>query len=353
MTVITWNIDCKAAGVGGSAAAILKHLQDVCSDTPVKTMVALREVGQESLDTILRSRWVQQHFRASNIQPPPAQLMERQIQNLHYERPAYKALPLGRPTLEDILVDEPGQQLGFTATMTEMASTRSFHVMLISADVPIQRSFRIPLARGNDGLVADFCSLGSSHEDDVVRVCTTDLYDVSRVVGRRGSKQDCDSEVILALCERGSSVGYNIVGSIVTGDTDPHAVHEPKRPSTNADETYLRDVWLDGPPEVIPKFKPGQRDFSDGLARGNTWGYQHSFKKRNGRRAERILSAGAWKAVRLCEGEQLTRGLRRLGVGAKTEVKAFKYVSTEEFYGPGGMHSMKSVVPQVSFRDKD
>lgn len=91
---------------------------------------------------------------------------------------------------------------------------------------------------------------------------------------------------------------------------------------------YSKTLGESGPEEAVPNLKPFQRDFTKGQTRGNTWGYQQASGKRHGKRMDKILYTGFLEYDPLRYGEQLTRGMRRLGVDLKTTVEAYRHDKT-------------------------
>jgi hypothetical protein len=122
------------------------------------------------------------------------------------------------------------------------------------------------------------------------------------------------------------------------------------REFSKAGDVKLRDAGEEGPEIPIPALKPFQRDLTNGLAKGYMWGYQHPNGKRRGKRMDKILYTGGLVIVPIESGEEVARGIARLGVGLRTEVQATKSESEEEFISKSGRVTVKLSVECYSIR---
>lgn len=198
-------------------------------------------------------------------------------------------------------------------------AAKSFTFTMFSKDLPVVSTFRSPLATvmGRDVLAIDIPlkRLASSDERDVLRLCNTQLE----------AFQDTRHNQLVSvskLLKDDAQMGCNVLAGLVAGDMYLQLKIEHQYPK--ADDIQLQDAWENGPEEATPKHKPGQKDLTNGRARGNTWGYQQDDGSRRGARRDKILYTGSLQGVPLIHGQELTRGIRRLGIGLKATVKACK-----------------------------
>lgn len=292
INVISWNLNVLWVGVAARAKAALDHLQQTCEDTPVRTLIILQEVCRRSLDALLRHEWVQRRFAITKLEPP-----------------------------KSITSDIAGPTFVMTESVWE--SSRHFTIMLVSTDVPIAHGFRVPFMGviGEDLLVADI-PLTKSHKEQRTR-------DVLRVCNMRFQPTSCDKvwrlprlALISSVCKGNPLMNCNVVAGLVAGDVA--TVVQREHEYTKNEAVRLRDAWEDGSKGAIPVRTTNRVDVTNGLAKGYTWGYQNRTERRAGGRRDKILYTGSLEIVPLTGGEQLTRGMRRLGVGLKTTVNAYK-----------------------------
>lgn len=107
-----------------------------------------------------------------------------------------------------------------------------------------------------------------------------------------------------------------IVAGLVGGDMN--AIDRSEHEFHKASDVDLKDVWEDIPTPPVPFLKPFQKDFSYGRARGNIWGYQ-SNKPRERKRMDKFFYTGSIETVALCEAQDVTGRLGRLGIGLKMD----------------------------------
>lgn len=292
LTVISWNINFPNPDTKARTVEILNHLARLCEDGPRHTVIMFQEVCKDSLEAVLENSWVQRFFKLSDV-----------------------------ASLESFYTEIAGDS--FIMKQLDLQAPHYFTAMMISKDLPVSNAFRVPLVskQGRDALTVDIPleSLESSDNSDTVRLCTTHLESLDSIEYRRAQLV-----VISKLLKSDVQMGQNVVAGLVAGDMNSTQKIEHDFPQ--AEDIQLQDAWQDGPEQAIPILKPFQRDLTNGLARGNTWGYQQENGKKNrtGRRLDKMLYTGLLQCVPLTHGKQLTRGIRRLGVDLKTTVQCYR-----------------------------
>jgi hypothetical protein len=122
---------------------------------------------------------------------------------------------------------------------------------------------------------------------------------------------------------------YKIAAGLVGGDMN--SIDKAEHELHKREDIDLKDVWEDVPAPPIPKLKPFQRDLTFGRAKGNTYGYQ-SDANRARQRLDKFFHSGALETIPLDEFDATTGRLSRLGLGLKTEVDAWEWISSPRIH---------------------
>lgn len=314
--VITWNLEAFTPGSKVRATAAIDHLMEEIGGLPTRTIIALQEVREQSLSAMLESNWVKRNFKVSNVSPQ-----------------------------EDVQDDVVGDS--FIMKNLAWSVTPYFTTMPVSNDMPAVAGFRVPFKTpmGRDALLVDVAVQNpnsSRSKADVLRICTTHLE--SLYTGRRYRLGQL--ALISALLKGDVPTDYNVVAGLVAGDMN--AIDKSEHEYLKMDDVLLEDTWENGPKEDFSMPKPFKKELTNGLARGNTWGYQQPSGKRNGKRLDKILYTGSLESIPLTGVEQLTGAVRRLGVGLRTSIEAYRREFTFTIINRQGKESTKTEVKVFS-----
>ena len=298
--VVSWNIYMKAPDPA-RVSATLTYLRSRFGNIPCRQVIMFQEVRLESLQAILDDPWVQTNFVVSNVCPP------------------------------DSLYTGFSSE-SFVTKRLDWTAVYYFTLMLVSKDMDILDCFRVPFITrmGRDALALDIrvCSPGLQAQalqpeqqqlPHSVRLCTThleSLWENKRLALRPGQLAS-----LSAVLKDTPSPKSNSIGGLVGGDMN--AIEDTEHEWHKQPGVDLRDVWEDVPAPPIPKRKGGQRDYTNGRARGATWGC-HTHGSRRFRRFDKFFYAGLVEAVALSETDDVTGKLGRLGIDLKTEVDAWE-----------------------------
>ncbi|KAI1194797.1 Endonuclease/exonuclease/phosphatase [Nemania serpens] len=284
LKVVSWNLECFGPDPAARASAALVYLEHTFGKAPTDLVVMLQEICPESLQAILEHAWVQRNFTLSNIDAPAP-----------------------------VIVDIPGPS--FTMRETLWEGDRYFTLMMVSKTLPMSKCFRLPFTTkmGRDALVVD---IAISNFNESFRLCTTHLE--SLWIGKPYRLGQLTS--ISALLKGKSVPNGKIIGGMVGGDMN--AFTQPEHGNHKIPEVDLNDVWEDEPAPLLPVLKAFQKDTSYGRARGNTYGYQ-SPKRRNRQRLDKFFYTGSVETFAADEAQDVAGRFGRLGIGLKTEIKAW------------------------------
>lgn len=277
------------------ASAALKYLRNTLGKETKSTVIMLQEVRNESLRVILNDQWVRRNFTLSNADPP-----------------------------QSIFFDIP--DISFTLKLFEWEAAHYFTMILISKDLGPVNCFRVPFTTnmGRDALVIDIPIVNKDRSfpaRECLRLCTTHLESLWDPSGYRPSQL----ALIPAILKGKPPSSYKIVAGLVGGDMNSfdkteYELHKRK-------DINMKDVWEDVSAPPIPILKPFQRDMTYGRAKGNTYGYQ-SNANRARKRLDKFFYTGALETIPLSEFDDTTGRLSRLGLGLKTEVDAWEWISS-------------------------
>ncbi|KAI4115596.1 MAG: hypothetical protein LQ338_007835 [Usnochroma carphineum] len=264
LRIVSWNIDWSRPDPAARASAIIGYLEGLCGEASGPLVVMFQEVCRQSLQVILESSWVQGNFVLSNSEPP-----------------------------ESLYTDIPGES--FVLKQLDWDAAPYFTLTMVSRHLAVKDCFRVPLITrmGRDALVVDISVFNPERPrqpEESLRLCTTHLESLW------GGKAYHHGQLALVstLLKGTPTEGSKIIAGLVGGDMN--AIDRAEHELHKASDVNLRDVWEDIPPPPIPALKPGQKDFSYGRARGNTWGYQ-SNGKREKKRLDKFFYTGSLETI--------------------------------------------------------
>ncbi|KAI5925589.1 hypothetical protein F4810DRAFT_659196 [Camillea tinctor] len=192
LKVASWNLFSPSANIGARASAALTYLRTMFGQKPHDLVIMLGGVLKESLRAILDDKWVQENFVLSDVKPPDW-LCE--------------------------LSRDPEERY--------WKSNADLSLMLISRDLPIAKTFRVPYVPNmrSNVLIVDIPvsseNQGLDQPKRLLRLGTTDL-DLGGL-GRRLEELYSQQQAVISTLLAGVKSKDIIHGGLVDGGMDsPH-----------------------------------------------------------------------------------------------------------------------------------